>query len=406
MRFLTPIFKHRFYLLLNFWWAIPCVFLMRALKPIVFIRLGRIWSNRIGEFIAETSNLLANRKTQNFTSYDFIFFSDISNRHWATMVKRSHNVVRPWVKYIWYWNRFIPGGDCHSVVNDLTNHDREGLLAKVDTRIPFLPEETQDARNWLKSKGWKEEEPFICLLVRDSKYEFQFNVTSDKGGLLNAQREEISHSYRDSDIVTYLPAMKWLAKQGVWVLRMGRVMSTPVLTSEAKIIDYAFDEAKSDLLDIWLFANCTACISTGSGPDSLTWTYRRPQLVLNFLPLGKVYSFSSSLTVPKNLKWSNSGKSLTLSEHLNVWDKDSIGLSESGINYVDLTPEEISLAVEEFWNRLGGTWESSKSDIDLQESFWTSFQQWSEYSRFHGWKHPESRIGARWLASQDPDFLH
>ena len=89
-----------------------------------------------------------------------------------------------------------------------------------------------------------------------------------------------------------------------------------------------------------------------------------------------------------------------------MWDKDSIGLNSSAVIYVDLTPQEISLSVEEFWNRLGGTWESTKSDIALQESFWTSFQQWSEYSRFHGWKHPESRIGARWLASQDPDFLH
>ena len=406
MRFLTPIFKHRFYLLLNSWWAIPCVFLMRVLKPIVFIRLGRIWSNRIGEFIAETSNLLANRKTQNFKSYDFMFYSDISNQQWASMVKRTHNVVHPWVKYIWYWNRFIPGGDCHSMVNDFTNHDRDGLLVKVDARIPFLPEETQEARYWLKSKGWNEDEPFICLLVRDSKYEFLFNVTSDQGNQLNAQYEEVAHSYRDSDIETYLPAIEWLAKQGVWILRMGQVMSTPVTTNEVRIIDYAFDEARSDLLDIWLFANCTACISTGSGPDTLAWTYRRPQLVLNYLPLGKIFSFSNSLTVPKNLKWSNSGKSLTLSEHLNVWGKDSIGLDESGIIHVDLTPQEISLAVEEFWNRLGGTWESTKSDIALQESFWTSFQQWSEYSRFHGWKHPESRIGARWLASQDPDFLY
>ena len=133
MRFLTPIFKHRFYLLLNSWWAIPCVFLMRVLKPIVFIRLGRIWSNRIGEFIAETSNLLANRKTQNFKSHDFIFYSDISNQQWASMVKRTHNVVHHWAKYIWYWNRFIPGGDYHSMVNDFTNHDRDGLLVKVPT---------------------------------------------------------------------------------------------------------------------------------------------------------------------------------------------------------------------------------------------------------------------------------
>ena len=405
MRFLTPIFKHRFYLLLNSWWAIPCVFLMRVLKPIVFIRLGRIWSNRIGEFIAETSNLLANRKTQNFKSYDFIFYSDISNQQWASMVKRTHNVVHHWAKYIWYWNRFIPGGDCHSMVNDLTNHDREGLLTKVDTRIPFLPEETNEAKNWLKSKGWNEGEPFICLLVRDSKYEFQLNVASNKGSLIYAQHEEVSHSYRDSNVETYLPAIQWLAKQGVWVLRMGQTMHTPIISTEVKIIDYAFDAAKSDLLDIWLFANCNACISTGSGPDSLSWTYRRPQLLLNFLPLGKVFSFSNSLTVPKSLKWINSDKNLTLSEHLNSWDKDSIGLHDSGVNYVDLTPKEISLAVEEFWKRLEGNWESTKSDVALQERFWTSFQQWSEYSRFHGWKHPESRIGARWLASQDPDFL-
>lgn len=38
------------------------------------------------------------------------------------------------------------------------------------TPIEFLPEEELFAKNWLRKYGWKENEKFVCLLVRDSTY--------------------------------------------------------------------------------------------------------------------------------------------------------------------------------------------------------------------------------------------
>ena len=46
--------------------------------------------------------------------------------------------------------------------------------------------------------------------------------------------------------------MEWLADQGVWVLRMGKIMERPIPTEHPRIVDYAFEPNKSDFLDIWL----------------------------------------------------------------------------------------------------------------------------------------------------------
>ena len=46
-------------------------------------------------------------------------------------------------------------------------------------------------------------------------------------------------------------------------------------------INYLSD--KNDFMDIWLFAHCTACISTGTGLDLLSVVYNRPILLLNYI---------------------------------------------------------------------------------------------------------------------------
>ena len=44
-------------------------------------------------------------------------------------------------------------------------------------------------------------------------------------------------------------------------------MKSPLNSNNQKVIDFPFEKTKFNLLDIWLFANCNGCISTGTGPD-------------------------------------------------------------------------------------------------------------------------------------------
>jgi len=277
------------------------------------------------------------------------------------------------------------------------SRDPQGLLTKIDVSYDFLLEEDKTSREWLRSKGWKEGEPFICLQVRDSSYLDKFDPNKDV--LLQDE-----HSFRNSSIESYLPAVNWLTSQGVWVLRMGKLMSKP-LGKMDHLIDYAFDEEKSDLLDIWLFANCDACISTSTGPDWISALYRKPLLFVNALPLGLLFSMFNSIWVPKKLIWKDSGLNLNLSEHLENLYLRTSQYASAGIDISDLTPEEILLATQEFWGRIRGTWDETDEDIKRQDEFWDLFMSWTGYPKFHEWRHPLSRVGSLWLKSSGRDFM-
>ena len=83
--------------------------------------------------------------------------------------------------------------------------------------------------------------------------------------------------------------MEWLADEMVWVLRMGKLMHKPISSNHPRIIDYAFHPERSELLDIWLFANCTGCISTSTGIDSVSHMYGIPMLFVNQMSINESY---------------------------------------------------------------------------------------------------------------------
>jgi putative glycosyltransferase (TIGR04372 family) len=212
------------------------------------------------------------------------------------------------------------------------------------------------------------------------------------------------HDYRNSDIDTYLPAIHWLTEQGVWVIRMGKLMAKPLPTGIGHVIDYAFDPGKSDLLDIWLFANCSGCVSTGSGPDMIPLVYDVPLLYVNALPLCHLLSFARAIWVPKPLRWRNSGQPLSITEHLTHSFLHSVEYDDAGIDILDMTASEITSAVQEFWHRITETWLDVHDDLDRQARFWDVLMRWPLYPNFHSVRHPESRVGSAWLRTLDATY--
>ncbi len=383
--------------LVNGIWAIPFVLLIRALRPMVLIRLGTLFSARIGHFASDGAEQVARLQQQPPNTVDLYWLGPTSNSQWERMIRRSLS-VHSWVRYLDWWNKALPGGSAHERPSSSTrSRDVEGLYARHDVKIPFLPTETDKALAWLRGKGWSDGEPFVCLLVRDAAYLANDPFQGD--GSPSAYERWGYHDYRDSDIDTYIPAIRWLAEQGVWVIRMGKLMEKPLPNGIEHVIDYAFDPGKSDLLDIWLFANCTGCITTSSGPDEVSVLYDRPLLYVNALPFGLFVSWSRTIWVPKRLRWSGTRRELSILEYLaNCW-WTSAEYQAAGILIVNLSSEEILVAVQEFWQRCLETWQDTPEDQARQDEFWDICLAWPDYSRYHGWRHKEARIGAGWLRS-------
>jgi len=393
--------KHRVLSLLNAFWAIPVVFFIRAVRPLRLIRIGQIFSGRIGHFVPDSiEHLIRPEFTKKATLDYFYFFGGVSNTQWAKMVSRKLNVKGSWLRFIWHWNDFIPGGEVHSLPQSFTSsRDPQGLMEKSKTRFEFYESEEVICKKWLASKGWKDGEKFVCLQVRDSLYLAEFDPANP------GDKDQVAHSYRDSDIESYIPAIDWLISEGFWVIRMGKIAKISLPQSHERVIDYAFDSSKSDLLDVWLFANCTFTISTSSGPDWISIAYGKPVLLINALPLGFLFSFANSMYIPKNLFWGQDQRQLTFGEILKTVDYDTLDYKASDILVQDLTSAEILEGVKEFWEWVSESGEHNISFKSLQEIFWVELKKWERYHEFHGYIHEKTCVSNRWLESRPKDFF-
>lgn len=386
------------YSLINGIWAIPAVLLIRCLRPWCIIRFGEIRSERIGHFAADVGQQWARSQQQSGEYLDYYWIQrPTCNQFWEQMVCRNFS-VHSWARHLDLWNRVIPGGAVHHRPSSTTgSRDIQGCLEQMQEPMQFLLEEDAEGKSWLQKQGWREGEPFVCLLVRDSHYLNNDSIL--KHGMVWSY-----HNYRDSDISTYVKAAEWLADQGVWVLRMGKSMEKPISSTHPRIIDYSFHPERSDFLDVWLFAHCDVCISTGTGPDMISDVYRRPLLFLNFLPLLHMVSWSDAIHLPKSLVWIETGIPLTLKEYLEHNYVLSEKYNQSGIRIIDRTEDEILSAVEERWQRIKGTWVDTEDDIARHQKFWEILKMHPNFEKYHGWIHPQARASAIWLRVMEDVF--
>ncbi|MHC8865802.1 TIGR04372 family glycosyltransferase [Arenicellales bacterium IMCC57338] len=388
-------------------WAIPIVLLLRSLRPFVLFRFGAIRSNRIGHFVADACEqkilCCERREVRNRPTVNWYWVpDDTSNNQWALMVKRELPVNKA-VRYLDFWNKKIVGGATHTVPVAKGSRDTKGLFINHNATFSFTSKENERGRKWLSSIGYQEGEKFICVLVRDPI--FLANdplIKEDYGGSIDKWSY---HDYRDSDIDTYMEGLEWLADQGVWVLRMGKKMAKAIKTKHARILDYSFSEHRSDFLDVWLFANCSFCISTATGPDQLSAIYDRSILYLNATPLGHLTTFQKCMWVPKNAVWDNTGDALKLVEILDNTFFSSSSFQAAGIRFDDLTSADIKLYIQEFWARNQGTWPDSLADQNMHDRFWETLEQWKDYRNWHGRRHDQCRVSSEWLKKQSENFL-
>jgi len=400
------LYKNKQKYLIHAFWTIPIVMLVRILRPLVLIRFGSLNSVRIGHFVPDAAIHTALKNKQKNRCIDFFHVANrVSNEQWHKMVKR-HLLVWQWTRFLSWTNQLLPGGAIHHRPSSLSprgSRDREGVLYKTNTVIPFLDEETVQAKKWLTSKGWQEGQPFVCLLVRDSAFLARHPFHGD--GSQSTYDAYNYHDYRNTNIEDYLPLMDWFTEQGVWVLRMGKLMEHPIKSTNDRIIDYAFLDDKNDLLDIWLFANCTACITTGTGPDIVSYVYKKPLLFLNSLPLKCIWSYANCTWIPKNLYWRSTNFSFTLKEYLKHGYVKNNEYDKANIDIRDLEPEEILNSGKEFWSAIKNKNILVNSDAELQKKFWEILQISPVFELEHNWINPEARICPYWLRNRNSNFF-
>ena len=253
-------------------------------------------------------------------------------------------------------------------VFDEGGRDTLGWTAKIKKpHISFIEDEKKEAKKFLSKFGLGDDDKFVCLVVRDSAYHNKYfkGISWDY------------HNFRNGDINNYLSASEFLADQGYFVFRMGKTVNSAFQSKNSRVIDYANSKYRSDLLDIYLGANCEFCISTALGYDCVPYTFRKP-IVLIPHTLGYLNTyFFNSLAIPRPYFYSKEKRYLSMQEIFDMGIGFSLQTNDfksKGIVVEENTKEQIQEITEEMVQRLNGKWEDTELDKQNQNYFIKKFK--------------------------------
>ncbi|MCK5579908.1 MAG: TIGR04372 family glycosyltransferase [Candidatus Omnitrophica bacterium] len=281
-------------------------------------------------------------------------------------------------------NRFSFGGD-HIIKATSNERDLFGLIEKSETYLKFTEEEIVQAKLGLQKMGIKDGAPYVCMLNRDQRYLCD-----------NFPEMKLDyHSFRNFSIKNYMLAAEELTKRGFYVIRMGVIVDELMDTDNPKIIEYADRGFRTDLLDLYLSANCYLFLSCNTGADALPMVFHRPQVFVNISDFERMRSWCSNCLIIFKKYWLKKEKRfMTIAETLRS-GAGALNRTEEyenmGIELIENTREETLDVVDEMDQRLKGTWQTTQKDEDLQARFWSYFKPNNLHYVIR------SRIGAKFL---------
>ncbi len=398
--FITRIFRSLI-ISLTAIWAIPLVVFARFIAPIYRVRFGIFVSNRIGHFISDSLFQIIVQERSNPRTLDLWAVGKVINRPLLKIIKRDLN-ISSFFRPLYYWNSVLPGGQNNKVFPLKDSRDIDGLFTKYPIKVKFSKNESDFANDWLRNIGLNDEDKYICLLVRDSAF-----LQSNRNTSVNLFRNKKFfdyHTYRNSKIESYREGVDILLNKGYWVFRMGTIANEPMNITHPKFVDYPFLAKKSKLMDLWLFANCSGCISTGTGIDHLAWTQGIPSLILNYLPLKIAMTSFANITVPKKLFWEKSSMELKLSDYFLHSYFRTEDYSENGIIIRDLSSREISSAIEEFLEYMTSANRLSTQDHLFKDRFLEILVRQNSYGSLHKFVNDDFKLGLSWALSKHDSF--
>jgi len=294
--------------------ALLMVLLIRVISFVIIIRLGELFSSRIGHFSVNTELYICEKKAginePSRRCIDIFFLEEkISNLQLAKMWKRILHIYPRWIAYYVYTlNSIFPGSEKFQIRWNNSDRDIYSLIDSSPPTLYFTDAEETLGQEGLKKIGVPPGSKFVTLVVRDSAY-----LTQEFGG------DWSYHNYRDCSVQDFIKASVALADMGYYVIRIGAAVNETLKVKNIKIIDYAANGMRSDFMDIYLGAHCDFCISTSTGIDGIPLIFRKPIAFVNLVPIGYLWSFNKRVFVlPKKHFSLQNKRFLTLREIFDV----------------------------------------------------------------------------------------
>ena len=359
---------------------ISALILIRPFKVVKFFKVNP-W--RIGHLLIEIEIARLNALNRSFSSHrkHFVVYYFPEREPANRYLQDKWKSLLPSVEGHWGWLLF------HLAMRISENlfitpglvRDKDGLLSKFPCSLRFSENESDIGEKFLQSVGCQNRK-FVCLMARDSAY--LETIRTDKSFS--------DYEYRDSKIMTYLPAAELLTRHGYTVFRMGQIVRDKLVSTNPNIIDYATNGMRTEFLDLYLGANCSFFVSTGTGIDTVAQIFRRPMLYVNMVGFYEDILVNEYLFYPKVFRDASSLKILSLREIAKRGLASEINRSnfEAQKTVVeDLSHQEITDAVSEMLARTSGNFSPSAEEQRLhskvQQIFNKELNLQGEFNRGH-----------------------
>jgi len=373
---------------------IPCIliYILGALlvrTSIYRVRVGQVQTHRVGHLSGFTELYFAEKnyleKSFSVRYVDFIHIDryTVANSYLLNKYKEHIDVAIPYGLFylLVKCSEFDKFGFIINIGENICgDRDVRGLLEHSDPIVRFSKDELRDFEDQLIQRGVPREARVVCVNVRDAEF--------------YRSKPEINEmtSYRNSDVSTLTPSIKFLTEMGFFVFKMGAARGQKVVIESDRFIDYQ-NIFRDEKLDVYLAFRCEFFISTGTGWDSLAAiSFRKPGLFFNFMPVGYFPTWSPSILLATKKHYSN-GRLLQLEEIFNLGAAFCFSTSEFralSIELSDQTPDEILKDVIYFLNKFLG--DDEQSDVLREQSvfkalysglYFDNVDKDSFYSRLH-----------------------
>ena len=285
-------------------------------------------------------------------------YSIIVDSHFPNFIRRTFSILAVLLK-----SRFTP------------ELPRWNMLWTLEPATALLDNEILFGEELLKKLGIPNGSKYVCLSVKDSAYYLTINKNSGYGQDLQHQAADT----RNVDIENYMAAATYLANKGIFVVRMGSVVSAPLPKNRhEKIIDYAFDH-RSELGDIALYRNCHFELNGTAGSFIFAASANRPIVQCDEYEIDAI---SQSNHPPRAIlafslvKESTSGRYLSFREIIKLGKAGQrySSISQFGLERRNNSAAEILEAVNELENLILDDLTPSPESKLLQVSFYKCYE--------------------------------
>ena len=377
--------------------ALPAILILWILKPVYWLRIGKLHHARIGHLALETDLFLRKRQLGIIPEgpvYWFICDSrGTANQQLLTMFKRVLRVYESRI-LVSIFDGMCPLLKKTPFYQPLGLRNNEYFeFNHANPSVYFTPEETQKGRKLLKRMNIDfDKDKYVSIFARDIAF-LKKTIPCGKWG--------IEHEIKNSDIDLCIEAVKFLIEKGYTVIRMGAIVTKPIAWSHPRLIDYAVSEHRCDFLDIFFLQTCKFYIGGPSGISEVPIIANVPRLSVNYAEFGYTPFGKNCMYIPKKHRFIKTGSYLKFKEAFEL-KLDSLMRNghELGLEVEDNSSQDILEATQEMMTRVEGTFQYSPEEEKMMQDFQ---KQWSESDVLC--RDVPTPIGIEWLKKHRDLYL-